>query len=183
MNTFGRALAGVGAGWGILLAAAALAVSGCAQDEAVVPIADTVEVWEDQARGIASNLSLEAACGQLIMTGIGGRGVLDPATLALLSDLPAGAVILFGFNVPPRAADLKPILEVYQEAARASGAGIPLFVAIDHEGGVVFRFREGVTRLPSAKALGEAGLKAVKEAGSTAGRELKNLGISLNLAP
>ena len=144
---------------------------------------DPREALFARARELAGGLSLEAACGQMIMTGIGGRGVLDQPTRLLLSELPAGAVILFGFNIPPRAGDLRPALDLAQEIARGSGAGIPLFTAVDHEGGEVFRFREGVTRLPSARALGDAGPEAVSRAGATAGRELGALGINLNLAP
>lgn len=144
---------------------------------------DPREALFARARELAGALSLEAACGQMIMTGIGGRGVLDQPTRLLLSELPAGAVILFGFNIPPRAGDLRPALDLAQEIARGSGAGIPLFTAVDHEGGEVFRFREGVTRLPSARALGDAGPEAVAKAGATAGRELGALGINLNLAP
>ena len=137
----------------------------------------------ERAREIAAGLSLEAACGQLVMTGIGGRGELDAGSRLLLEEVPAGAVILFGFNIPREAADLRPALDQAQEAARNGGAGIPLFVAVDHEGGEVFRFREGITRLPSARVLGESGLETAARAGGTAGRELRTLGVSLNLAP
>ena len=137
----------------------------------------------ERARVLAGGLSLEAACGQLVMTGIGGRGSLDQPSRRLLEELPAGAVILFGFNIPPAAGDLRPALDLAQEIARGTGAGIPLFIAVDHEGGDVFRFRDGVTRLPSARTLGEAGPEAVARAGAAAGRELKALGINLNLAP
>lgn len=163
-------------------------VSSCLPGDPPVPAASAPppDPWgahRERARGLAAGLSLETACAQLIMTGISGRGVLDQSSRLLLSDLPAGAVILFGFNIPPEARDLKPAIDQAQEIARTAGAGIPLFIAVDHEGGEVFRFREGMTRLPSARALGDAGPEAVSKAGSAAGRELKALGINLNLAP
>lgn len=182
----------IGSRAAVSVAAAALAlavlVSAClpadpADSTPSVPAADPRDAPFARARELSEGLSLEAACGQLIMTGIGGRGVLDQPSRLLLSDLPAGAVMLFGFNIPPEAGDLRPSLDLAQEIARGSGAGIPLFVAVDHEGGEVFRFRDGVTRLPSARALGDAGSEAVAGAGATAGRELRALGISLNLAP
>ncbi len=128
-------------------------------------------------------MSLEAVCGQLVMTGVGGRGVLDQSSRLLLREVPAGAVVLFGFNVPEEASDLPAALEQAQTLARSTGAGIPLFVAIDHEGGEVFRFKRGVTVLPSARTLGERGMRAAEEAGAAAGRELRSLGVTLNLAP
>lgn len=172
----------------VLLGAALSLLSSCLPGEPEAPAApfpdpDPGAVLLERARELSASLGLEAACGQLIMTGIGGRGVLDQPTRLLLEEVPAGAVVLFGFNIPPRAGDLRPVLDRIQETARAGGAGITLFVAVDHEGGEVFRFREGVTRLPSARALGDAGLEAVSRAGAVAGRELKALGINLNLAP
>jgi len=166
---------------------AALSLFSCVPSEpGKAPALVESDPWApylERARDISARMSLEAACGQLVMTGIGGRGVLDQPTRMLLAELPAGAVVLFGFNVPPSAPELKPALEQAQELARGAGEGIPLFIAIDHEGGEVFRFREGVTSLPSARVLGESGPDAVSGAGAAAGRELRALGISLNLAP
>lgn len=163
-------------------------VSACLPGEPAEPGASesVPDPWAghaERARELAGSMSLEAACGQLVMTGIGGRGSLDQPSRRLLEELPAGAVLLFGFNIPPAAGDLRPALDLAQEIARGTGAGIPLFIAVDHEGGDVFRFRDGVTRLPSARALGDAGIEAVARAGATAGRELRALGINLNLAP
>lgn len=173
----------------VLAVLATLALFSCVPSEpgkAASPARVEFDPWAsylERARDISARMSLEAACGQLVMTGIGGRGVLDQPTRMLLAELPAGAVVLFGFNVPPSAPELKPALEQVQELARGAGAGIPVFIAIDHEGGEVFRFREGVTSIPSARVLGERGPEAVSGAGAAAGRELRALGISLNLAP
>jgi beta-N-acetylhexosaminidase len=144
---------------------------------------DSLAPYRGKAAAIARNMSPEALCGQLVMTGITGRGALSQASRMLLADVPAGALILFGFNVPEEARDLVPELEQAQALALRTGAGIPLFVAIDHEGGEVFRFKRGVTVLPSARVLGEEGPDAVRAAGDVAGRELHALGVSLNLAP
>ncbi|MCK7483988.1 MAG: hypothetical protein M0C28_48635 [Candidatus Moduliflexus flocculans] len=119
--------------------AALTALSACLSGEPEnaalsAPAPDPWASYLERARDIAAGLSLEAACGQLVMTGIGGRGVLDQPTRMLLAELPAGAVVLFGFNVPPSAPELKPALDQAQGIARAVGAGIPLFIAIDHEG-------------------------------------------------
>ncbi len=105
----------------------------------------------------------------------------------LIAEAHIGGVVLFRKNVrsPDQVAELTAALQ-----AIARGAGTPgLWVAIDHEGGVVNRFLPGVasprvTPLPSAMALGATANPALAhEAGRVAGRELHTLGIHLNFAP
>lgn len=66
----------------------------------------------------------------------------------------------------------------------------PLVVAVDHEGGRVQRFRDGLTALPSAQALGavwtrnrKRACELCRAAGFVAGVELNRLGIDLCFAP
>lgn len=59
-----------------------------------------------------------------------------------------------------------------------------LLVMVDHEGGRVVRFKEGVTRFPNAAACGRTGrLDWVRRQGEIEALELRRLGIDLNLAP
>ncbi len=98
-------------------------------------------------------------------------------------------VVLFRKNVvsPSQVAALTASL---QAIARAAGAP-PLWMSIDHEGGMVTRFPPApagtgpvMTTLPSAMALGATGDPALaRRAGDVAGRELRTLGIHLNFAP
>src|SRR5690606_35906484 len=68
--------------------------------------------------------------------------------------------------------------------AVASGAGVPLFIAVDQEGGPVVRIRDGVTPLPSQMAIGAVGSPDDAFAvGRIIGRELRALGINMNMAP
>ncbi len=66
----------------------------------------------------------------------------------------------------------------------------PLLIAVDHEGGRVWRFREGFTILPPAKYFLEVyqkdaaqGLKEAKEAAIIMASELLAIGVDLSLAP
>ena len=64
------------------------------------------------------------------------------------------------------------------------GVGHPLLVMVDHEGGRVVRFASGVTRFPDALSVGRTqGPEAVERQGMTEAEELKQLGVSVNLAP
>jgi beta-N-acetylhexosaminidase len=134
-----------------------------------------------KARGMASALSDRELAGQLIMTGVDGAGRIPGPSRQLLADLLPGAVLLFGYNIPPDPLELGRLWEDLHQLV-PSGGLMP-FIAIDHEGGSVFRFKSGLTRLPSARAMSAGGLEAARLAGRIAGTELASLGISMNLAP
>lgn len=69
-------------------------------------------------------------------------------------------------------------------AGLQAGSNGPLLVGIDQEYGVVSRFTEGVTALPSAMAFGAAGDPDLTEAAwQAAGAELAALGVNVNFAP
>jgi beta-N-acetylhexosaminidase len=89
-----------------------------------------------------------------------------------------GGVILFARNVetPEQVSELTWAL---REAARR-----PILVAIDQEGGVVARLREGFTESPGAMALGAADdPKLTEDVSVVLATEMRALGINWNLAP
>jgi beta-N-acetylhexosaminidase len=66
----------------------------------------------------------------------------------------------------------------------------PLLITVDHEGGRVWRFNEGFTKLPAAKQYGmvyqhdvSEALKLARNAGWVMAAELLDCGIDLSLAP
>ena len=137
-----------------------------------------------RAAGIAlSRMTLEEKCGQVLLIGVPGKGDPSAETTGLVKRLGPGGILIFGFNVGDRALDLGRFTGGLQDAAAASDAGLPLIVAIDHEGGRVFRFKSGVTRLPSAAVVGKRGAACARMLGERAGLELAALGINLALAP
>ena len=59
-----------------------------------------------------------------------------------------------------------------------------LLVMVDHEGGRIIRFRQGLTRFPDALTVGTThGPEAVERQGAVEAEELRRLGVSVNLAP
>lgn len=122
-------------------------------------------------------LSLEERVGQMLVVGFEG---LEPPAY-LLEWIAAGrisGVILFARNVasPAQLAALTGALH--------AAAPRPLLIAIDQEGGVVARLRQGFTESPGAMALAASGSEALAEQVSAVlGRELRALGINWNLAP
>jgi beta-N-acetylhexosaminidase len=62
--------------------------------------------------------------------------------------------------------------------------GYPLLVAVEHEGGLVYRFTRGITFFPGNAALGKTGTPALAyEVGRAMARELSSMAVSINLAP
>jgi len=171
------------------LAIPALALSGCGACSAGPAIVRQAQLpppastFRAKARAILARLSLEEKCGQLLLLGVQGQGSPSAEARALVRELGPGGILLFGFNIGEDVSELGLLTGGLQDAAAASGAGLPLIVAIDHEGGSVFRFKSGVTRLPSAATVGGRGPDYARLLGERAGLELSALGINLALAP
>lgn len=132
-----------------------------------------------EARAIADGYGLAELAGRLLMVSADGSDAMSPWYGAFLADIRPGALILFGRNVPDDPYAMRGLTAGLRSGAHA--LPLPPFVAIDHEGGDVFRFKRGLTRLPAAEELGRAGAAAL--AGRIAAAELSIVGISLNLAP
>ena len=95
-----------------------------------------------------------------------------------------GGVILFKRNY-----ENPPQLEQLTTDIRALKSP-PLLIAVDHEGGRVQRFREGFTRLPPMRALGEIydqhphqARTLARETGYVLAAELRAHGVDLSFAP
>jgi beta-N-acetylhexosaminidase len=127
--------------------------------------------------GLLAQMSLEDKVGQMLMVGIPGPS-LDAAAYHAIAELRAGGVTLLA----PNAEDpeqLAALLGQLQSEAR-----LPLFVAINHEGGSIVRVERGVTAFPSAMALGAtADPRLAYEVGCLGAIELSAMGVNMNLAP
>ena len=110
---------------------------------------------------------------------IGLRGpTLSDADVRLFHDTRAAGLILYrrNFESPAGLATLLDTLE--------AALGRRLLVATDHEGGRIVMLGRGVTIFPDNLALGTAGEEAFAfRQGHIEARELRRLGIDLNLGP
>lgn len=133
--------------------------------------------------------SLEDKIGQMLL--IGFRGTDAPPgspIIRTLETLNVGGVVLFDYDVPsasyPRniesAGQLRRLIGDLQ-----SQAPTPLLVAVDAEGGRINRLKPkyGFTEIPSAQALGKGEPSAARPHYVRLARQLRDLGINLNLAP
>jgi beta-N-acetylhexosaminidase len=149
------------------------------------------------AARLAGALDDRTLAAQVLLTGIDGKGVLGDYMKSLLKRVPAGGILLFRYNLSVEKGRVAPFLASVIEAASGGGAlpegnaAIPPFMAVDHEGGWVHRFGAGVGRLSAplsfwetARARGwDSALEAVEAAARASGKEIRSLGITLNLAP
>lgn len=131
--------------------------------------------------GAQTRDSLDIKIGQMILIGFPGR-VVDPTVLKEVQEGKVGSIIIFEKNIPEKNSflELKKITWTYQEASP-----IPLFIAIDQEGGKVNRLKEkyGFPRSISAAKMGKYALDSVRFYGETTAATLAGLGINVNFAP
>lgn len=127
-------------------------------------------------------MTLEEQIGQLLVVGFWGTSA-TPEIVDLIQNYHVGSIILFSRNVQ----DAQQVLELthsLQLIAKAAGHRSPLLIAIDQENGMVQRLGQGTTQFPGNMALGATGSEQMTyDVAQATGRELKALGINMNLAP
>jgi beta-N-acetylhexosaminidase len=128
-----------------------------------------------------NQLTLEEKIGQLFMFGFDALDINDHV-LKLIKDYKIGNVILFARNVKTPEQTFK--MNQNLQKLAYDQIGIPMFISIDQEGGMVSRITNGATFFPGAMTI--AATSDVNNAylcGKFMGLELKNLGINMNFAP
>lgn len=120
--------------------------------------------------------------GQLFMVGLAGHEV-DDSTRDLVRRCGINHFILFKRNVATPA-QLAGLCQGLAAVCREAGLGAPL-ISIDQEGGTVTRLPPPFTQFPDARTLAEGAEPeaALREYATTCARELREVGINMNLAP
>lgn len=120
-----------------------------------------------------------------------GRGlenftVMNDEVKAIIREYGFGGVILFSENVQDTEQTARLTYDLQEARIKDNDQvndSIPLFIAIDQEGGIVERLGTG-TGLPGNMAIGATrSSEYAKNVGEIIGRELSSLGINTNLAP
>jgi beta-N-acetylhexosaminidase len=122
--------------------------------------------------------ALRTQVGQLLMAGFAGTSL--PAEIKLLArEFSLGGIIFFGRNVvePAQIADVA-------ASSRELGTELPVWVAVDQEGGRVARFRRPFTEWPPMLSLGRSGDPSLARRFARAlAAELAAVGVTLDFAP
>lgn len=125
-------------------------------------------------------MSLQEKIGQLIIVGVDEYEVNDNA-LRLIREYYVGGFVLFKKNI--RDADQMLALVNSLKEANAANA-IPLFLALDEEGGSVSRMPPEFMKMPPAKRIGAREDEVLaKRAGEILAEEIKAFGMNVNFAP
>ena len=122
-------------------------------------------------------MNLEQRVGQQLVVGVPGTALTDELAQHLRIIRPGGFIpFASNFQSPEQFRAL--IASLHEVCDRQ------LVVMVDHEGGRVVRFGSGMTRFPDALTVGQTRRPAeVLQQGLIEGRELKALGVDVNLAP
>lgn len=143
-----------------------------------------------QTKALQAYDSLDIKLGQMLMVGFRGTEIDSADDIRwAITDGKIGGVILFDYDVERKSprrnivshAQLKRLIRRLQDLS-----DIPLFVAIDQEGGRVNRLKEkfGFPKTISQAELGKIdNISRTFEAGKRTGELLQTLGINLNFAP
>lgn len=122
-------------------------------------------------------MDLDSLVGQLFLIGIKGKEV-DEETLRVLRFVKPGFVILFARNVEtPRQ-----VLSLVKQVRSVLGEDV--IFAVDQEGGIVTRFREGFAVSPGAMAIAATSdPNNAYRVAKVLAQEMRTVGVSWNLAP
>jgi beta-N-acetylhexosaminidase len=127
-------------------------------------------------------MSLEEQIGQIIVAGFSGLTV-TPEIIDLLQNYHVGNIILFARNIADPQ-QLRSLTRQLQSIARAAEQRYPLLIMLDQENGVIRQLGQQATIFPGNMALGAIGSEQTAyDVALASGRELKALGINMNLAP
>ncbi|MFW5801896.1 MAG: glycoside hydrolase family 3 N-terminal domain-containing protein [Spirochaeta sp.] len=134
---------------------------------------------------IAQQMSLRELAAQILIVSPGNTAEPPGRFLDNMKEIPVGGIILMGYNIGSDADAVRNFTARMQQAAVSSGAGIPLYISIDHEGGTVFRLDGIAANLPNAADAGsmESDPAEVRRQFTEAANNLRELGISMNFAP
>lgn len=137
--------------------------------------------------------SLEVMAGQMLMVGFRGTGEapLSPDLVQMLPMIRSGqlgGVILFDVDWQTKKRGRNIVSSTQVKALTkilGADAPIPLFIAVDQEGGAVRRLKpeHGVPATPSASAMGQATPQETRDAAKALGQKLHALGINVDFAP
>lgn len=136
-------------------------------------------VTEDPVEKILQSMTLTEKIGQMVMIGVQGTAVNDDSRY-MLTQYHIGGVIFFDRNLETRAQAKSFAADLNKAAAEK----VPLFFAIDEEGGRVSRMKHEIPPPPSQEEIGRSGDPALayRYAKSVA-QDLKSIGVNVNFAP
>ena len=129
-----------------------------------------------------TEMTQEEQIGQVLAVGF-QETTPSPGIIDLIQNHHVGSIILFKRNIES-AQQVRELTHSLQMIAKEAGHRYPLLISVDHENGTTRRFGQHATTFPGNMTLGAvASEQLAYDIALAAGRELKALGIIMNLAP
>lgn len=163
--------------WGVGLVLVLAACSGGAAE------APTATPTPTASPGPLAGWTVEQKIGQIVMVGV-NLAAPQQASIDAVTDAHVGNVFLQNRS----SAGTQPVLDLVHQftdqVSDESTHGVPLFVAVDQEGGQVQTLGgPGFSTIPAALTQGSMSAADLQAAATTWGQELAAAGVTLNLAP
>ena len=135
--------------------------------------------FDEKVEAIMASMSKTEKLGQMVMIGIQGTDVTEDS-LFMLHQYHIGGIILFDRNMRSKAQ----VANLNKKLQDQCNEKVPLFIAIDEEGGTVSRMKDDLIPPPSQRSIADSGdsNEAYKSAYNIA-NELKKMGFNVNFAP
>lgn len=154
-------------------------------DNDFTPIIIPSDQWYTmQAERICSNMTIEQKASQVLLTGIDGSKHFSLYLESYFEDNVPGGILLFKYNIADNPLTVFNFLDQTKNKLLKLGSPIPVFFAIDNEGGMVFRTRGLTTTIPSPFDISNNyTLDGAYALYSILAMQLQLLGIQVNIAP
>src|SRR4030042_6183356 len=135
---------------------------------------------EDVLNEQIKRMTIEQKIGQLLFVGFQGKTICSE-DIAHLKNINPGGIVFYARNFKD-ATNVSSLISKIKSIFK--NQDLPMFFAIDQEGGIVHRIKGESYRPPSQPAIGATNSeKLAREVGQSVGNALKSLGININLAP
>lgn len=141
------------------------------------------ELVEKSIKSYLETLSDEEKISQMFLISLDGNSSSQVERIFNTNRNTPGGYLLFAFNIPDSAEKTIDFLSEINDLNIQKGS-IPPYISIDHEGGVVNRLRNICSKLPSQQSVARKFTEnEAEKLYELHGKQLKNLGIHVNLAP
>lgn len=132
-----------------------------------------------KAEDVLKAMSLEEKIGQMVIAGLDGL-TADEHAEAMLAKYRVGGFVFFARNIQ----DSRQALALVNSLKALNKRHVPLFLAIDEEGGRVTRLPAEYRKLPASRSIGDTGsVSLAYEVGGILADRVKSLGFNMDFAP
>lgn len=133
----------------------------------------------DPVEEILKSMTLEEKVGQMMLVGVHGTTINEDMRF-ILNQYHYGGIIFFDRNMENKS-QVKKLADDLQAVANQK---LPLFIALDEEGGRVMRMKHDMPNVPSQQEIGNSGdVGNAYNYAQLLAQNLRNIGVNINFAP